>query len=286
MNFKLDLNLVNTILMVIILIVVIVACVRKSRENFDPYFLDTYCKDSNDLSCLRGSDGASVGSLFEDTWKDLNEMKNLKEWAKSDDGILDNYFPSDGNIGRNLIELQIKMNQFNLINIFTRILQSFNVSQDESKIQSLGIIENNALVYVTLVGDKWTAKDTIINYIKTYGQFNNDTETKINRLTYDNIPSDLLNMPETNEDERDLKKKKYEKLLSGGDTASTPNYVINDEPGNAINFTALLSDIINEDELELQWVKTLTNGLNIDHFKLALSTIMSQPEIEEYFNPK
>jgi hypothetical protein len=34
MNFKLDLNLVNTILMVVILIVVIIACVRKSRENF------------------------------------------------------------------------------------------------------------------------------------------------------------------------------------------------------------------------------------------------------------
>jgi hypothetical protein len=92
-------------------------------------------------------------------------------------------------------------------------------------------------------------------------------------------------MPETTKDgkrdnnKRELKKKKYEKLLSGGEPGPA-NYVINDVGGNAINFNALLSDLIDESELHLQWVKTLTNGLPQEHFKLALSTIMSQPEID------
>jgi len=35
MNLKLDLSMVNTILMIVVLILVIVACVRRYRENFD-----------------------------------------------------------------------------------------------------------------------------------------------------------------------------------------------------------------------------------------------------------
>ena len=48
MNLKFNLNTVNTILMVVVLILVIVACVKKSRENFQDSVCYIPCNDGKD----------------------------------------------------------------------------------------------------------------------------------------------------------------------------------------------------------------------------------------------
>lgn len=298
MNLKLDLSLVNTILMVIVLILVIVACVRKYRENFSSnYFIQPLCDDpkyKDTLNCVRGSQGAGEGSNFDFT--ELSEITSgdeLMDWAKSDDGILAKYIVvPKGEIGASNINEQIKMNRNNLIGILDRILQSFNVQQEQDKLNSLKIIETNASTYLNK-DDNWNPvnEENFNSYIKTNGGFDNNKEAKIRMLTVANLPQGLLNMPELDENGnpdnnlRDLKDKKYQQLLKGGDnTQSDTNYVIVDTDGNAINFNTLLDTILNEKKLKENWVKTLTaNITNNEHLRLAYASIMSSAEIAQLF---
>jgi len=295
MNLKLDLSMVNTILMVVVLILVIVACVRRYRENFSSnYFIQPLCDDAkykDTLNCVRGSQGAGEGSNL--GFKELSEITSgdeLMDWAKSDDGILAKYtVVPKGAIGVYKINEQIKMNKNILIGILDRILQSFNDQQDQDKLKSLEIIEENASTYLSK-DDNWKPvnEENFNSYIKTNGGFDTTNAAKINMLTVANLPQGLLIMPEVDENGnpdnnlRDLKDKKYRQLLKGGDnTESDENYVIKDSPnGNAINFNTLLDTILDEKKLNENWVRTITaNITNEAHLKLAYASIMNPTEI-------
>jgi hypothetical protein len=299
MNLKLDLSMVNTILMVIVLILVIVACVRRYREKFTSnYFIQPLCDDpkfKDTLNCVRGSQGAGEGSEFD--FKELSEITSgdeLMNWAKSDDSILDKYtVVPKGEIGVSNINDQIKMNRNILIGILDRILQSFNVQQEPDKLQSLVIVEENASTYLSK-DDKWSPvnEENFNSYIKTNGGFDITNAAKIKMLTVANLPQGLLIMPEVDENGnpdnnlRNLKDKKYRQLLKGGDnTESDENYVIKDSPnGNAINFNTLLDNILDEKKLKENWVRTITaNITNEAHLKLAYASIMSNTEIAQKF---
>jgi len=303
MNLKLDLSMVNTILMVVVLILVIVACVRRYRENFTSnYFIQPLCDDEKykyTLNCVRGSQGAGEGSEFEFT--ELSEIKSgedVMDWAKSDNGILDKYtevFP-EGEIGQSKIDNQFKIMRLTLKLLLETIIQSFNVSQDNEKLQSLKNIEENASTYLSKNdSDKWILVDEtdFDNFIKTNGNYDKGKATLINKLLKSNIPIKLLEMPEVDKkgkqdnNLRDLKDKKYKQLLNGGDnTDSEENYVIRDGNGDAINFNELLSEFIDEKKLKENWVKHLTaNITNLAHLKLAYQSFMSGPEIEAKFKP-
>ena len=305
MNLKLDLSMVNTILMVVVLILVIVACVRRYRENFTSnYFIQPVCDDEkykDNLHCVnRGSQGASAGEGNNFDFIELSEItsgEKLMNWAQSDDGVLSQYtiVPTDpiGLIGKYKIDEQIKLMSLYLINIFTRVLKSFDVAQDADMMQSVNIIKKNASIYLEENNNRWSPKniDNFNIYIKANGNFDTNKKDKIMLLKADSLPQGLIDMHEVDENDkpdnnlRELKNKKYKLLLEGGDnTDSDENYVINDTDGNAINFNKLLGEIINEKELEINWVTTLTSTIIIKkHLKLALQTIMTDAEIETLY---
>jgi hypothetical protein len=56
MNLKFNLNTVNTILMVVVLILVIVACVKKSRENFQDSVCYIPCNDGKEGEWTDGAE--------------------------------------------------------------------------------------------------------------------------------------------------------------------------------------------------------------------------------------
>ena len=61
MNLKLDLSMVNTILMVIVLILVIVACVKRYRENFDVCHIPCDADGSRNGTWDEGTKGFKCG---------------------------------------------------------------------------------------------------------------------------------------------------------------------------------------------------------------------------------
>ena len=278
MNFKLDLNLVNTILMVIILIVVIVACVRKSRENFDPYFLDTYCKDSNDLSCLRGSDGAAIGSLFEPNWEDLNEMTNLKDWAQSDDGI-----HTFWTYGEDIIKNKKIDSSLLLFNILDRIIKALDL-QGESAAADVEQIKASFGKYYDV--DTENANLTELEtYINNPLYFNTESEAKILQLTPDHaqIQKLITDNPETLTDEekekkitrgdkRDKKTNHWQALLLGRGV-----YKI-----NSINFIHESTNLIDEVKLKNSFVAEIIKNLGYKNKDIALGTLGIVPTTQTF----
>jgi hypothetical protein len=268
MNFKLDLNTVNTILMVVILILVIVACVRKSRENFDPYFLDDYCKNSNDLSCLRGSDDAAEGTEYATDWQDLNEMTSLKEWAQSDDSI-----HTFWTYGEKIIENQLTQSALILFNILDRIIKALELQGESAKDD----VEKIKLKYSNFYDDTENANLTEIQKdIKDPLYFKEDSEDKILQLTpkHDKIQKLITENTEilTDEDKkqkisrgdkRDIIKQHWQALLLGkGD------YNI-----NSINFISETTSLIDNEKLKNNFVDEVIQNLGSKNKDIALGTL-------------
>jgi len=281
MNLKLDLSMVNTILMVVVLILVIVACVRRYRENFDTCHIPcnadgegVWDEGDKGFKCDGSGRCGDVGSADAGgEWQNLDGMKDLKEWAQSDDGIHNSWV-----YGESRINIQLEQSAYILFNILDRILKALNVEGD-SAANAIEKVKNASKQFVEDDddGNKDYSKpnlQTLKHYIKSSGNYDHKAKGLILKLKKsDDAVKKLIKLEETTDgeidnDTRDQKQKHWEELLEG----VSDTYKITDN-GEQINFLEQLSKLIDEEQLLIDFVNKIINKLGTKHKAIALGTI-------------
>jgi hypothetical protein len=289
-NLKLDLSMLNTILMVVVLILVIVACVRKYRENFDTCYI-TPNENKTDGEWYEGDKGfkcegsgrwADGGSFGADKSWDLDAMTSIKDWAQSDDGI-HNYWV----YGKARLDIQLQQSAMILFNILDRIVKVLKLEGDSGK-TALKKVKTSAENYFNTVDDTIDYGrpnlENIIDFIKSSGYYSAPAETLIKKLDEKHATiKKLIDLTETKDgkidnDARDKKKQHWNELLEG----TSDTYKIMDVNNNQINFLKELNELIDEEALLFTFVDTIITDLDPTHKKIAFEIIGFVPTTQAF----
>jgi hypothetical protein len=281
-NLKLDLSMLNTILMVVVLILVIVACVRRYRENFDTCYITPnenktdgeWYEGDKGFKCEgsgRWADGGSFGA--DESW-DLDAMTSIKDWAESDDPLHESWVYGDVRI-----DIQLTQSGQYLFHTLDKILKALNI-QGDSAAEAVKKVKKASKQYVGR--DENDNPDysranlkTIKEHITSSGYYDGDAETLILKLkkSNDNVKKLIKDNPEKTDgkidnDKRDTKQTHWDDLQGG--ISDTYNIMDNGEP---INFLDQFSKLIDEEQLLLDFVNKIINKLGPKHKAIALGTI-------------
>ena len=291
MNLKFNLSMVNTILMIVVLILVIVACVKKSRENFQDTTCFIPCKEANVASDeglwgegttgfkCGGPECADVNSYGagEDertrNFTGLDEMDNLKKWAQSDDDIHESWV-----YGEVRIKMQLTQIAQYLFKNLEKILEELD-REGDSAANAIEKVKNASKQFVEEDDDgkKDYRKPNLQKlklYIKSSGNYDDKAERLILKLKKSHhAVKNLIKLEEKTDgeidnDKRDIKQKNWDDLQGG--ISEIYKIMHNGKP---IDFLDQFSKLINEEQLLIDFVKDLIKNLGTKHKNIALETI-------------